>query len=53
MNLTLRILEPVDSIFTGLERYVPDYIRQENIPGIAIAMHFCSVLTKINYIFTI
>lgn len=38
MNLALRILEPVDSIFADLERYVPDYIRQENIPGIAIAI---------------
>ncbi len=34
----LRIMEPIDAIVADLERYIPDYMRQENIPGVAIAM---------------
>jgi len=34
----LRIMEPVDTIVADLERFIPGYMRQENIPGVAIAM---------------
>jgi CubicO group peptidase (beta-lactamase class C family) len=34
----LRIMEPIAAIIADLESYIPGYIRQENIPGVAIAM---------------
>jgi CubicO group peptidase (beta-lactamase class C family) len=33
-----RLSEPVDSIITDLETYIPIYMRAENIPGVAIAL---------------
>lgn len=34
----LRLSEPVEAIVADLERYVPEYMEQEAIPGIAIAL---------------
>lgn len=37
-ELPLRLSEPVDAIVADLEGYIPEYMRQENIPGVAIAL---------------
>lgn len=34
----LRLSEPVEAIIADLERYIPEYMRRENIPGVAIAL---------------
>ncbi len=34
----LRLSEPVEAIIADLERYVPEYMREENIPGASIAL---------------
>ena len=34
----LRFSEPVDAIVADLERFIPQYMREENIPGLAIAL---------------
>ncbi len=34
----LRLSEPVEAVVADLERYIPEYMRQENIPGVAIAL---------------
>jgi CubicO group peptidase (beta-lactamase class C family) len=34
----LRLAEPVDAIITDLESYLPEYMRREKIPGVAIAL---------------
>ena len=34
----LRITERVNTIIADLERYIPGYMQQENIPGVAIAL---------------
>ena len=35
---SLRFLEPVDSIIADLESYIPKFMHEENIPGVAIAL---------------
>jgi len=35
---SLRLSEPVETIVADLERYVPEYMREQNIPGVAIAL---------------
>jgi CubicO group peptidase (beta-lactamase class C family) len=37
-ELPLRFAEPVDAIVADLERYIPQYMREENVPGLAIAL---------------
>jgi CubicO group peptidase (beta-lactamase class C family) len=34
----LRLTEPVEAVVADLERYIPEYMREENIPGVAIAL---------------
>ena len=34
----LRLFEPVETIVAELESYVPEYMREQNIPGVAIAL---------------
>jgi CubicO group peptidase (beta-lactamase class C family) len=34
----LRLSEPVEAIVDDLERYIPEYMREQNIPGVAIAL---------------
>ena len=34
----LRLSEPAEAIIADLEGYIPEYIHQENIPGVAIAL---------------
>ncbi len=34
----LRLSEPVEAVVADLEGYIPEYMRQENIPGVAIAL---------------
>jgi CubicO group peptidase (beta-lactamase class C family) len=34
----LRLSEPVDAVAADLERYIPDYMRQQDIPGLSIAL---------------
>jgi CubicO group peptidase (beta-lactamase class C family) len=34
----LRLSEPVEAIIVDLKRYIPEYMRQEDIPGVAIAL---------------
>ncbi|MFC2083596.1 serine hydrolase [Bacteroidota bacterium] len=34
----LRVSEPVESIITDLKEFIPEYIRNENIPGVGIAL---------------
>jgi CubicO group peptidase (beta-lactamase class C family) len=34
----LRLSAPVEAIIADLEGYIPEYIREENIPGVAIAL---------------
>ena len=35
---SLRLSEPVETIVADLERYIPEYMREQNIPGVAIAL---------------
>lgn len=35
---SLRMSEPVDSVIADLEIYIPEYMNEENIPGVAIAL---------------
>jgi CubicO group peptidase (beta-lactamase class C family) len=34
----LRLAEPAESIVADLERFIPDYMREEEIPGVTIAL---------------
>jgi CubicO group peptidase (beta-lactamase class C family) len=34
----LRLSEPVEAIVADLERYIPEYMRERDIPGVAIAL---------------
>jgi CubicO group peptidase (beta-lactamase class C family) len=34
----LRYALPVDSIIAGMENHIPEYMRRENIPGVAVAL---------------
>ena len=34
----LRLSEPIEAIVADLERYIPEYMREQNIPGVAIAL---------------
>ena len=34
----LRLSEPVEAVVADLEGYIPEYMRQENVPGVAIAL---------------
>lgn len=34
----LRVAEPIDAIVADLEHYIPEYIREEKVPGLAIAL---------------
>ena len=34
----LRLSEPTDVIIADLESYIPDYMQEKNIPGVAIAL---------------
>jgi CubicO group peptidase (beta-lactamase class C family) len=34
----LRLSEPLDAVVADLDFYIPEYMRQENIPGVAIAL---------------
>ena len=34
---SLRLSEPVEAIIADLENYIPEYVSQEDIPGIALA----------------
>jgi len=34
----LRLSEPTDVIIADLESYIPDYVQEKNIPGVAIAL---------------
>jgi CubicO group peptidase (beta-lactamase class C family) len=37
-ELSLRTSEPVEAVVADLESYIPEYMRQEDIPGVAIAL---------------
>ena len=37
-ELPLRFSEPIDTIITGLETFIPNYMKNENIPGVQIAL---------------
>ena len=34
----LRLSEPVDAVIADLESYIPEYMREEDIPGVSIAL---------------
>ena len=34
----LRLSEPVDAVITDLESYIPEYMQDQNIPGVAVAL---------------
>jgi CubicO group peptidase (beta-lactamase class C family) len=35
---SLRLSEPVEAIVADLERYIPEYMHEQDIPGVAIAL---------------
>ena len=37
-ELPLRLSEPVEAIVADLENYIPEYMREQNIPGVGIAL---------------
>ncbi|KPK09705.1 MAG: hypothetical protein AMJ56_10060 [Anaerolineae bacterium SG8_19] len=37
-RLPLRLSEPVETIVADLESYIPEYMREQNIPGVGIAL---------------
>ena len=37
-RLPLRLSEPVEAIVADLESYIPEYMREQNIPGVGIAL---------------
>ncbi len=37
-ELPLRLSEPVEAIVADLESYIPEYMREQNIPGVGIAL---------------
>jgi CubicO group peptidase (beta-lactamase class C family) len=37
-ELPLRVAEPVDAIVADLESFIPSYLREENVPGLSIAL---------------